>query len=56
MRNAHSSFILISNYLIYNTLYYTAATKMAIVRKGGSHVGDSPAEIGDTRLRVLSAK
>ncbi|AHJ96242.1 succinyl-CoA synthetase, subunit alpha [Hymenobacter swuensis DY53] len=34
----------------------TAAAKMAIMRECGIHVVDSPAEIGDTMLRVLGAK
>ena len=34
----------------------TAAAKMAIMRECGIHVVDSPAEIGDTMLRVLSGK
>ena len=34
----------------------TAAAKMAIMRACGIHVVDSPAEIGDTMLRVLGGK
>ena len=34
----------------------TAAAKMAIMRECGIHVVDSPAEIGDTMLRVLGGK
>jgi succinyl-CoA synthetase alpha subunit len=34
----------------------TAAAKMAIMRECGIHVVDSPAEIGETMLRVLSGK
>lgn len=34
----------------------TAAAKMAIMRECGIHVVDSPAEIGDTMLRVLGSK
>jgi succinyl-CoA synthetase alpha subunit len=34
----------------------TAAAKMAIMRECGIHVVDSPAEIGDTMLRVLGNK
>jgi succinyl-CoA synthetase alpha subunit len=34
----------------------TAAAKMAIMRECGIHVVDSPAEIGDTMLKVLGAK
>jgi succinyl-CoA synthetase alpha subunit len=34
----------------------TAAAKMAIMRECGIHVVDSPAEIGDTMLRVLGQK
>ena len=34
----------------------TAAAKMAIMRECGIHVVDSPAEIGDTMLRVLAGK
>ncbi len=34
----------------------TAAAKMAIMRACGIHVVDSPAEIGDTMLRVLGTK
>ncbi|SHM20045.1 succinate--CoA ligase subunit alpha [Hymenobacter psychrotolerans] len=34
----------------------TAAAKMAIMRECGIHVVDSPAEIGDTMLRVLACK
>ncbi|MGY2133567.1 succinate--CoA ligase subunit alpha [Hymenobacter sp. HD11105] len=34
----------------------TAAAKMAIMRKCGIHVVDSPAEIGDTMLRVLQGE
>ena len=34
----------------------TAAAKMAIMRECGIHVVDSPAEIGETMLRVLDAK
>ncbi|WP_210516696.1 succinate--CoA ligase subunit alpha [Hymenobacter terricola] len=34
----------------------TAAAKMAIMRECGIHVVDSPAEIGDTMLRVMSGK
>ena len=34
----------------------TAAAKMAIMRECGIHVVDSPAEIGETMLRVLGAK
>ena len=34
----------------------TAAAKMAIMRECGIHVVDSPAEIGDTMLRVLGTK
>ena len=33
----------------------TAAAKMAIMRECGIHVVDSPAEIGDTMLRVLNS-
>ncbi len=33
----------------------TAAAKMAIMRECGIHVVDSPAEIGDTMLRVLGS-
>jgi succinyl-CoA synthetase alpha subunit len=34
----------------------TAAAKMAIMRECGIHVVDSPAEIGDTMLKVLGSK
>lgn len=34
----------------------TAAAKMAIMRECGIHVVDSPAEIGETMLRVLGSK
>jgi succinyl-CoA synthetase alpha subunit len=34
----------------------TAAAKMAIMRECGIHVVDSPAEIGDTMLRVLNGQ
>lgn len=34
----------------------TAAAKMAIMRECGIHVVDSPAEIGDTMLRVLNGE
>lgn len=34
----------------------TAAAKMAIMRECGIHVVDSPAEIGDTMLKVLGGK
>ncbi|TVT37639.1 succinate--CoA ligase subunit alpha [Hymenobacter setariae] len=34
----------------------TAAAKMAIMRECGIHVVDSPAEIGETMLKVLGAK
>ena len=34
----------------------TAAAKMAIMRECGIHVVDSPAEIGDTMLRVLGGR
>jgi succinyl-CoA synthetase alpha subunit len=34
----------------------TAAAKMAIMRECGIHVVDSPAEIGDTMLRVLQGE
>jgi hypothetical protein len=34
----------------------TAAAKIAIMRECGIHVVDSPAEIGDTMLKVLGAK
>ncbi|MGI4823547.1 MAG: succinate--CoA ligase subunit alpha [Janthinobacterium lividum] len=34
----------------------TAAAKMAIMRECGIHVVDSPAEIGDTMLKVLGVK
>ncbi|UOG75737.1 succinate--CoA ligase subunit alpha [Hymenobacter tibetensis] len=34
----------------------TAAAKMAIMRECGIHVVDSPAEIGDTMLRILGGK
>ena len=36
--------------------FLPAAAKMAIMRECGIHVVDSPAEIGDTMLRVLSGK
>ncbi|MFD2786351.1 hypothetical protein ACFSX6_12870 [Hymenobacter rubripertinctus] len=34
----------------------TTAAKMAIMREFGIQVVDSPAEIGETMLRVLGAK